>query len=60
MNKLKEKLKLQDIIEQEAEQLDQLGLHDYQAEQDYKHLTGHHIVLYGAVGYPVVRRLKNE
>ena len=55
MNFRKEKLKLERVIEQEAEQLDQLGLCDYHAEQDYKHLTGHHIVLYGAVGYPLVR-----
>jgi len=55
MNRLKEKQKLEIVVEQEVEQLAELGLHDYNSEQDYKHLTGHHIVLYGAVGYPVVR-----
>ena len=57
MNLRKEKTKLELVIEQDAEQLAVVGMHDYLAEQDYKHLTGHHIVLYGAVGYPLV---KNE
>lgn len=42
MNRLKEKTKLEVVIEQEVEQLDQLGLVDYHSEQDYKHLTGHY------------------
>ena len=56
MNWLREKQKLELVIEKEAEQLDQLGLHDYHAEQDYKHLTGHHVVLYGAVGYDLIEK----
>jgi hypothetical protein len=55
MNWRKEKNKLELVVEQEVEQLDEFGLHDYNSEQDYKHLTGHHIVLYGAVGYPIVK-----
>lgn len=38
------------VLEQEAEQLAEVGMVDYLGSQDYKHLTGHHIVLYGAVG----------
>ena len=48
---------LEVLLEEEVEDLDNLGLGHYAelVNSELRKNYGHHIVLYGAVGYPLVR-----